>query len=79
MQESLEAAQRADVHNPDKLAAAGTTTTGQTSAERMEGMKQHRDPEVRGCSTANCCAAISSGWDDLWVCVHPTVPAHLPF
>lgn len=46
MQESFEAAQRADVHNPNKLAAAGTTATGQTSAERMEAMKQHSDPEV---------------------------------
>ncbi|KAI3434955.1 hypothetical protein D9Q98_003009 [Chlorella vulgaris] len=46
-QESLEAAQRADIHNADKLAAAGHTNTGQTIREQVEELKEGADPQVR--------------------------------
>lgn len=53
-QESLEAAQRADIHNADKLAAAGHTNTGQTIREQVEELKEGADPQVGqqqiGCS-----------------------------
>ena len=46
LQESQEAAQRADVHNPDKLAAAGHTNTGQTLRQQVEALKEGADPQV---------------------------------
>ena len=46
LQESHEAAQRADVHNPDKLAAAGHTNTGQTLRQQVEAQKEGADPQV---------------------------------
>jgi hypothetical protein len=48
LQESREAAQRADMHNPDKLAAAGRTNTGQTLQEQVEAQKEGADPQVGG-------------------------------
>lgn len=47
MQESREAAQRADPQNPDKLAAAGHTSTGQTLPQQAQAAREHADPEVR--------------------------------
>lgn len=38
--------QRADVHNPDKLAAAGHTNTGQTLRQQVEAQKEGADPQV---------------------------------
>ena len=46
LQESQEAAQRAAVHDPDKLAAAGHTNTGQTPRQQMEAVNQGADPQV---------------------------------
>ena len=46
LQQSQEAAQRADVHNPDKLATARHTNTGQTPREMVEAMKEGADPQV---------------------------------
>lgn len=45
------------MHNPEKLAAAGHTATGQTSAERFEAMKQHPDAEACVVSGAEGSAA----------------------
>lgn len=46
LQESREAAQRADPQNPDKLAAAGHTSTGQTLPQQAQAAREHADPEV---------------------------------
>lgn len=56
LQESAEAAQRADMQGGEKLAAAGHTDTGQTLREQVEGLKTTADPQASSWSAGGMSA-----------------------